>query len=130
MVGILAGSALAAGPDVLRPFEFNLFGTSPDRFIVALGIFAGFGGAARLLSHWHPEMTWNRGIGQLLVSTFAGLLVGLFAWDWMRQRPTLLLAMSGAAGWYGGDVVMQQLLDVIVHRIPGMRDGVDRREAP
>lgn len=102
-VGVLAGSAL--GQTLPAPPEVLTMLATPDRFFLTVILFAGFGGGARLLFHWDRERTWQRHLGQLGVSVFAGLLCALVAWDPLRGRPTVLLALGGAAGWLGGDII-------------------------
>ena len=93
-------------------------------FLLAIGLFALFGGGARLLYRWEQltQRSWPRIVGTLMVSVFAAWLVGLALWEYLEAKPALLLAMTGAASWLGGEIVdriARKLEQAILGRLNG-----------
>jgi len=78
-------------------------------FLIAIGLFALFGGSARLLYQWESliERGWPRIVGTLMVSVFAAWLVGLSLWKYWADQPALLLMTTGCASWLGSELIDQ-----------------------
>lgn len=89
----------------MQPFD-DRKGIEAATLLILAALLAIFGAGARLLRESKNAPAFARSIGNLMVSIFSAWLVGLALWETMgEQHPELLLAMSGAAAWLGGDVI-------------------------
>ena len=83
------------------------------QFVLALlivGAFGLWGALAHLLIRWKSDVSWPRTFGALMTGVFASWITLLMLWDHLLpERPQLLLALSGLAGW-GGSVILNRLL--------------------
>lgn len=83
--------------------------------LAAAALFALFGASGRILYRWERESRFGlRMLGNLMVSVFTSMVVGLALWDMLATKPMLLTAIMGAAAWLGGDVI-----DRVARRVLG-----------
>ena len=91
---------------------------------------AAFGGLSRFIWQWEKPPRWIKGIGNLMVSVCAGLLVFLPIWEteWGLAHPLTSVVVALAAGWLGGDVINNLASRLLLAR--GKRNGTDAGNHP
>ena len=94
----------------------NNNGHEPEYIVIFLAtLIAMVGGAARELSNFESCFNAKRFFSNIIVSAFAGCIVGLFCENF--EHKTLILAISGISGTLGASLInyLGDLLIVILH---------------
>lgn len=75
--------------------------------VIALAAFFSlFGAATRLIARWPEQKEWWVALGNLMVSMFASMLIGLIGWETFGvDHPAYFCALTASASWFGGEVI-------------------------
>lgn len=104
--------------------ENNNTGHEPEYLLIFLAfIIATCGGVIKEISNFESCFNKRRFFSNLIVSGFAGLLVGLFCQDF--EHKTIILCLSGISGTVGVSLVnyLGDLLLVILHHTASVLVG-------